>query len=531
VLTYSYTHGKVTGISVNGVSLLNNVLYEPFGPTNGWAWGNGTLAARIYDADGKVTQIDSAGLKTYGYDDAFRITRATDASTSANSWVYGYDPLDRLTNASNAAVSQVYTFDENGNRLSQTGTSNTTFAYPIGSNKLSSAAGSLTKTYNYDAAGNILSDGTIVYAYNNRGRMKTAKNGAASMVTYTYDGFGQRIKKTGTTRIFVYDEAGHLQGEYNSSGVMVQEFVWLGEIPVAVLTPKTGGVNIFYIHTDHLNTPRKITRPSDNKLRWTYNPDPYGNGAPNNNPQALGAFTFNLRFPGQYFDAETGNHYNYYRDYSPSTGRYLQSDPIGLMGGVNTFGYADGNPLHSFDPFGLFSFRDGLSFVPVVGSALDAYDAFKCGNIGAGLLNTGLAIMDATGAGALVKGLAVGTMKWSSRKGISDAYKNSNNWAAMRRELQKQGEIPRNSMSTPRGDWITTDHIFTKQSSGAPHSRLNHPANLQTGVPQWLNSAYEGMGPLERARHLPKWMKGAAGGAASYVGGLFTGSGDTCGCP
>ncbi|MFY9260529.1 MAG: RHS repeat-associated core domain-containing protein, partial [Gallionella sp.] len=73
----------------------------------------------------------------------------------------------------------------------------------------------------------------------------------------------------------------------------------------------------------------------------------------NENPAKLGTFTFNLRFPGQYFDRETGLHYNVNRDYNPAVGRYIESDPIGLRGGINTFGYVGGNPLIDVDPLGL----------------------------------------------------------------------------------------------------------------------------------------------------------------------------------
>jgi RHS repeat-associated protein len=89
---------------------------------------------------------------------------------------------------------------------------------------------------------------------------------------------------------------------------------------------------------------------------WQWdNSDPFGNNLPNENPAGQGAFNFNLRFAGQYFDRETNTHYNINRDYDPSIGRYIESDPIGLAGGINTFGYANQNPLSFSDPFGLAS--------------------------------------------------------------------------------------------------------------------------------------------------------------------------------
>ena len=107
-------------------------------------------------------------------------------------------------------------------------------------------------------------------------------------------------------------------------------------------------------YADHLGTPRAITRPSDNAKVWEWkNDEPFGANAPNENPSGAGAFTFNLRFPGQYYDAETGTHFNWNRDYDPGSGRYIQSDPDGIDAGNNTFSYVNGNPLKFVDPDGL----------------------------------------------------------------------------------------------------------------------------------------------------------------------------------
>ncbi len=112
---------------------------------------------------------------------------------------------------------------------------------------------------------------------------------------------------------------------------------------------------LYYIHTDHLNTPRVITNQAAQVVwRWD-NTDPFGGSPPDENPSGLGNFTCNLRLPGQYFDRETNTHYNYFRDYDPSIGRYIQSDPIGLAGGINTYAYVEGNPLSKTDPDGLAS--------------------------------------------------------------------------------------------------------------------------------------------------------------------------------
>ena len=141
-----------------------------------------------------------------------------------------------------------------------------------------------------------------------------------------------------------------------TSGVASVETTTVGSPSNTIyLTVSPADVGFSYVHADHLGTPRAITRPSDNQVVWKWeNSDPFGANVPNEDPANTGtAFKYNLRFPGQYADQETGTFYNYFRDYDPSTGRYVQSDPLGLKAGINTYGYVEGNPLAATDPFGL----------------------------------------------------------------------------------------------------------------------------------------------------------------------------------
>ncbi len=360
-ITYGYSNNRIASITVNSTTLLNSVLYDPFGPARQWTWGNSTLAVRSFDQDGNLDQIDSAGLRTYAQDDAFRITGITDAVDSSLSWTHGYDLLDRLTSATRTGQSQTWTYDANGNRLTQGGTSSSTFTIASSSNRLSSVSGALSRTYGYDAAGHTTSYGGFTFTYNDAGRM-TGVSGSAT-ASYSLNALGQRVKKTvsGISTYFAFDEAGHLIGEYDGSGTLIQETVWMEGTPVATLRPNGGSVSIFYVHADHLNTPRRISRPSDNAILWRWDSDPFGTDAVNEDPDAdTNLFKYNLRFPGQYSDAETGLNYNYFRDYDPAVGRYVESDPIGLRGGINTYAYAYDAPTLYTDPRGESAFAGVL---------------------------------------------------------------------------------------------------------------------------------------------------------------------------
>lgn len=134
---------------------------------------------------------------------------------------------------------------------------------------------------------------------------------------------------------------------------------------VVTVVPNTRAVS--YVYADHINTPRVITRPDDNQMVWRWDQaEPFGDSQPNQNPSGLGAFVYNQHFPGQYYDAETGIYHNGFRDYDPSIGRYIQSDPIGLNGGINTYAYVRNNPLNFVDPLGLQSATYNIPAAPFV---------------------------------------------------------------------------------------------------------------------------------------------------------------------
>jgi len=136
----------------------------------------------------------------------------------------------------------------------------------------------------------------------------------------------------------------HLIEETDQDGTFHRAYVWADNTPIAQITKdSTGQEVITYVHTDYQNTPRLATN-STGQIVWRWE-GRFGATPPNPN-----LVTVNLRYPGQYFDQETGLVYNWNRYYDPSTGRYVSSDPIGLAGGINTYSYADNIPLTHTDP-------------------------------------------------------------------------------------------------------------------------------------------------------------------------------------
>jgi RHS repeat-associated protein len=124
-----------------------------------------------------------------------------------------------------------------------------------------------------------------------------------------------------------------------ANGYVIADAIRL--VPIQLQTSLT----LYYVQPDHLNTPREVY-DTNQQLRWKWDQqEPFGVTTPDENPASLGQFEMPLRFPGQYADKETFLNYNYFRTYNPVIGGYVRSDPIGLLGGLNTYAYVQGNPL------------------------------------------------------------------------------------------------------------------------------------------------------------------------------------------
>ncbi|MEO8153474.1 MAG: Ig-like domain repeat protein, partial [Rhizobacter sp.] len=374
-LRIAYDQGQPTGMSLvpnsNGtpVSLISRLGFAPFGEPELWHWqlASGLTQAnpKVYDTTGRMVRYRlGASFRDVGYDAADRISSYTqyDATTGAAQpnldQSFGYDGNGRLTSVTTATANWTIGYDANGNRTSVTlsGTPST-YTTEATSNKLTGITNP-ARSFGYDSAGNTTSDSAGYTAtYDASGRLATITK-AGVITSYAYNNNGQRVRKfssTGasSTTVFVYGLSGELIGEYDSTGKALREYVWLGATPIAMFTPDpVNAANpplAYYLHTDHLNTPRLVTDTANN-IRWRWMAEPFGTTAPENNPAGLGVFTQPLRFPGQYADAESGLYYNHHRYYDPVRGRYVESDPIGMDGGINTYAYVGGNPLSRIDP-------------------------------------------------------------------------------------------------------------------------------------------------------------------------------------
>jgi RHS repeat-associated protein len=353
------------------------------------------------------------------------VSNITRRDTEHGTYTYGYDDLDRLTQvipppviatggSSITLPTEGYTYDAVHNRkssLHQTGSLANAWTYnahhqltqwgdpnAVANNNVSQPK--ITQTF--DANGH-LGTKTVTpqdltasgiqsgkqshrYFYNASERLIRITDGSSAnagegsdIASYAYDPFGRRIKKVvsqnpsgsssvqiGTTTYFYADEG--LIAETDSAGNIITTYGWMpngmwGTAPVFKRDFTAQAITEHYYHNDALGTPQRLSNQAG-EITWRAYSEAFGKTTLDQTltPTATPATINNLMFPGQYEDQETATRNNYMRDYAPSIGRYVQRDPIGLAGGVNTFAYVGGNPLTYHDPLGLFGWADMPTF-------------------------------------------------------------------------------------------------------------------------------------------------------------------------
>ncbi|MCL7489395.1 MAG: RHS domain-containing protein [Desulfobulbaceae bacterium] len=273
--------------------------------------------------------------------------RVNAKNTGHGSYTYGYDDADRLTAVQGPQDDEAYTYDGLGNRTTSLEYGNWNYD---ANNRLSSYGDT---TLGYDDHGNLISKtaGTAAttFSYTVDNRLQQVKENSSVTVSYGYDPFGRRLWKEagGSRTYFFYNDEG-LAGEYDASGNELRTYGYNAGSPWST-NPLFVRENdqYYWYQNDHLGTPQKIIA-QNGAVVWSAKYDAFGNALVE--VETVGN---NLRFPGQYFDEETGLHYNWNRYYDPETGRYITADPIGLDGGINLYAYVGGNPVNYFDPEGL----------------------------------------------------------------------------------------------------------------------------------------------------------------------------------
>jgi RHS repeat-associated protein len=329
----------------------------PFGSVASYTLGDGQAVTLTYDSNGAWTDVGSSAFSLHVKRDVVGniVAIGNTAGVPTPTETYTYDPVYRLTgvNAADGTAIEAYNYNKTGDRLSKAapGLLTGNYNYASGTHHLTGVG---TTTRVVDARGNttadVLASGTFGYGYNDRNRLTVVQNGGVTVGSYVLNALGQRVQKTagGITTRFDYDENSHLLSE--SAGTTTRDYIWMDGMPVGIVdhTGSTTAVN--FVHADGLGSARVVTNSTGAVLwQWAYAGNPFGEKA----PVSVTSYTLNLRFPGQYFDAESGLNYNVNRDYEPATGRYIQSDPLGVVVDSSTYAYALHRPLDIYDPTGL----------------------------------------------------------------------------------------------------------------------------------------------------------------------------------
>ncbi|MCK5125525.1 MAG: RHS domain-containing protein [candidate division Zixibacteria bacterium] len=368
-------------------TLVYNIKYDPFGDMTEWTLGNGIKVSQSHNLRYFIDEISTDTFnimgRSYEFDSVGNITYIEDMLDSSNNIAISYDSLNQVRTAASSMFPdslREYLYTKNGNRdtlVVDTGTAQQTIIYEYSDNRLTQIIDTDTTYWSYDDLGNVITiragTDSTTFQYNDNGQLVSVDDGSTAQ--YYYDGRGRRIKVvTGSSgRYIFYDPAGKIMSEFRTgtikwdrdfiylngrivarlekhydSGIeSANAFLIIDDIGPIDLTPLPTDVDVFYYHTDHLGTPLVLTNEYGS-IRWKARYYPFGELA----YEWASAKNY-IRMPGQWHDEETDLYYNWHRYYDPTTGRYLQPDPIGLAGGMNLYAYVGNNPTNAFDKNGM----------------------------------------------------------------------------------------------------------------------------------------------------------------------------------
>jgi RHS repeat-associated protein len=547
MVSYTFnTLGRVTQVRTRASSavttwttLASGMTYEAFGPLLRANYGNGLRMIQSWGNDGRLANrrlersSDAVRLSslTYAYDATDNITGITDTLVSARTRSFAYDPVDRLsrvTGTFSGFAREDIVHDTNGNRLrverrtvatAASPSAVDTYALSPGTNRLISITGaSGSRSFSYDLRGNLAGETrstgpAVAVTYDGRGRLTAYASGGASQ-TMTYNGADERVAVVTTpasgpvdTRIYVYDLDHRIIGEYGPGGNadVRAEYIWTlpevgasgptggddglgGYMPLAVVTGSGSAAAVRWVHGDHMGTPLLITDAAGNPVT------PVG--------------TALTGFPGQFANAVllpgAQHYYNRYRDYDPTTGRYIQADPIGLEGDANPYAYALGNPLRYTDPSGEFvpmlvGAAVGMGFEMLTNRCASLGDIAMAGAIGGIGGGIGKLALLRHGPRALTRNIG---REWSHA--IPQRFIDRMSPGPLKSALSQRGGL--------NGSWVTP----------ARHHR-HDPFRYVKGMDR-----HDKWSPaLQMLDRVPDWLKASVGSGAAGSAAI---QGGRCGC-
>jgi RHS repeat-associated protein len=314
-------------------------------------FGNGLHFRRQLDRSGRLQSYGTPQIAEFefGVDANDRIARI------GGHWArtFQYDAASRLRFVSNddAGLSSNYGFDDAGNiRVARKDDESLLLRVDALSNRVTSLVrlNGEVLDYAYDDAGRTTGIGERHFEYDTNGQLTKVRQGERPLAEYSYNSFGQRIRKvtySGDQKkvtYFFYDGS-KLTAEADQSGKVTKQFVYLEDRVVAIIADD----QLYAVHTDWRGSPVAAT---DEKQRvvWKAQVDELGRA-----DVERAAFELNIRGSQQYIDKESGLHYNTHRYFDTTTGRYLSPDPIGQLGGLNLYAFVDGDPINFVDRLGL----------------------------------------------------------------------------------------------------------------------------------------------------------------------------------